>query len=674
MTHQRVIFLLGLLFVMLTLTPVGAQDDLPPAELVNAEAGGPVVIGGTMPYTYAFLTTGVTQPVIFLDDVTSFLDPTRTEPLPRAPESLVYGALTSDFETSPLRYSLSLPIEPRGLRTDLNRDDVDDDGVMVFAVTFRLNVHGTMFLDPRDYRYTFGPWLTYSSMRVSQGAADKYNIIGGKLIVYAPNDQQAFPAGFGADGVLFTDDDLLVRLPAGYTTVDLDTLPFTFDRSRAPDITIIEPDIFNTPDFSDLSYTAAFDALVAKMSNDYAFTDLKNIDWVALLAEFRPRFEAADAAGDPFAYQLALRDFTWRIPDGHVSVVTPELTPIFRAEVAGGLGLAIRELDDERVLVTFVGDGSPAAEAGIDIRAEVIALDGVPIRDAIRAVQPWSAPFSTAHNRRLQQERYLLRFPIDTEVTLTYRNPGSDADTTVTLTAVREQASFAFSSFNAARSGFEFPIEFELLDSGYGYLRINSFFNSFSMTVEMWEHIIDRLNAANIPGVIIDMRQNGGGESYLAEHMAAYFFDEPLVLGNTGFYAPDADAFVFHPRDESRLLPPPEDRRYRGEVVVLVGPACASACELFAYALTLNDRAEIVGQYPTAGLGGAITAVIMPDDLFLQYTFAPGVGPDGEINIEGIGVIPDIRVPVSEETLFSGGDPVLEAAVTHLDGVLAATE
>ena len=43
-----------------------------------------------------------------------------------------------------------------------------------------------------------------------------------------------FPSGFGADNKLFTDDDPLVRLPAGYTVVNMDTTPFTFDRSRNP--------------------------------------------------------------------------------------------------------------------------------------------------------------------------------------------------------------------------------------------------------------------------------------------------------------------------------------------------------------------------------------------------------------------------------------------------------
>ena len=88
--------------------------------------------------------------------------------------------------------------------------------------------------------------------------------------------------------------------------------------------------------------------------------------------------------------------------------------------------------------------------------------------------------------------------------------------------------------------------------------------------------------------------------------MAAYFFDDPLTLGNTGFYDESLGEFYFDPATEAAFIPPPENLRYHGPITVLVGPNCNSACEFFSYDLTLEDRATIVGQYPTAGLGGSI--------------------------------------------------------------------
>ena len=82
--------------------------------------------------------------------------------------------------------------------------------------------------------------------------------------------------------------------------------------------------------------------------------------------------------------------------------------------------------------------------------------------------------------------------------------------------------------------------------------------------------------------------------------------------------------------------------------------------------MTIDDRAAIVGQYPTAGLGGSVDTVRMPEGEMFRFTQGRAVDAEGEIHIEGIGVVPTVQVPVNELTLFSTGDPVLEAAVAYL--------
>ncbi|VAW37162.1 hypothetical protein MNBD_CHLOROFLEXI01-2677, partial [hydrothermal vent metagenome] len=111
-----------------------------------------------------------------------------------------------------------------------------------------------------------------------------------------------------------------------------------------------------------------------------------------------------------------------------------------------------------------------------------------------------------------------------------------------------------------------------------------------------------------------------------------------------------------------------EDFRYNGRIVVLVGPDCASACEFFSFVMTLQDRATIIGFYPTAGLGGSVDDVAMPGDETFRFTQGRAVDPEGNIHIEGIGVVPDIIVPLTEETLFSEGDPLMDAAISFLNG------
>jgi hypothetical protein len=79
--------------------------------------------------------------------------------------------------------------------------------------------------------------------------------------------------------------------------------------------------------------------------------------------------------------------------------------------------------------------------------------------------------------------------------------------------------------------------------------------------------------------------------------------------------------------------------------------------------MSLNDRADIVAHYPTAGLGGSQNIFVMPDFVTMQISVGRPVDTEGNIIIEDVGVPPTIRVPVTEETLFAEGDPLLETAI-----------
>lgn len=654
---------LPLAFSAATNTVVLAQGEtaFSPAAIVNDE-GGPVAIRGEVSYTYAFFTTGVAAPMVILEDQAGFVDRNEGFILPK--ESQTLGQITSDFYTSPFSYTVALPIEPQASLRDVDQDGEEDTGVMVYAIAYWTNIFGDPFLEERDLYG--GGWSTaYASTRVSADVSTKREIVGGKFLVYAPDDQQGFPTDFGDDGLLFTEDDPIVGLPQGYTVVDMDTAPFTFDRSREPVIDLIEPESSALDDFSALSYGEAFDAMLEKMRTEYAFTEYKGIDWDAMRDEFRPRFVEAEEQKDVKAYLIALRDFTWAIPDGHVKA--PSVADDFSIAIGGGLGIAVRELDDGRVIVNYLLEESPAAAAGIELKAEIVEMNGQPISNVISDTVAWSAPFSTEHFKRLQQLRYVTRFPVGTSVAVTFKNPRATETQTVELEAVPERESFSFSSFSTGLTGFEQPVEYKLLPEGYGYVKIYSFADNDLLSVQLWERMIRTLNQAQTPGLIIDMRQNGGGTGFLADQMAAYFFNEPLELGNAGRYNEELGDFYFDDRTIDRFYLPPEDLRYQGEVAILVGPNCNSACEFFTYDMTLQARAAVVGQYPTAGLGGSVEDFLMPEGQRVRMTIGRAVDMNGEIHIEGKGVAPTVKVPVDEETLFAAGDPILDAAIDYLD-------
>ncbi|MEX2161049.1 MAG: S41 family peptidase [Anaerolineales bacterium] len=647
-------------------TPQGSSqplsDQFPAAEIVNDE-GGTVTVTGEVAYTNPFFTAGVAEPLVILEDQAGFVDRDRGYLMPL--ESQTMGQITSDFFTSPFTYSLSLPIVPQGGQRDVDQDGASDEGVFVFAPAYWTNTFGDPFLEERDLGG--GGWSgAYASTRLSEEAATEMEYIGGKIIVYAPDSQQGFPSGFGADNKLFTEDDPIVVIPQGYTMVDLDTDPFTFDRSRAVVMDLLEPEGAALDDFSALSYLEAFDEMIAMMRQEYAFTELKGLDWDALNAEFRPRFEAAAEDNDAAAYAFALRDFLWSIPDGHVGFSQPEVVyNQFLTDISTGVGLSIRETDDGRVIVVFLTPGGPAEEAGIQLGAEITTLNGEPIGDAIAATLPWSSPFSSAHSERLQQLRYVVRFPQVMDVEVGYQNPGGAAST-ATLTTSTEQVSFSQSSFYAGITGTELPVEFQILDNGYGYVAIYSFFDNQVLSVQLWERMINTLNEQAVPGLVIDMRVNGGGFGFLAAQMAAYFFDEELELGTAARWDESLGEFYVDPNRPDVFYPPPADMRYHGKIAVIVSPSCSSACEFFVRDMTLQERATIVGHYPTDGLGGGVKDFNMPDGISVRFPIARPLDMEGNIIIEGVGIVPNVDVPVDEATLLSDGDPLLEAAVRVL--------
>ncbi len=652
--------LLIVVILLFTASMSAAQEDAPPADIVNDE-GGAQVITGTLSYTNTLFTAGVAQPIIITEDQAGFVDRDKYFLMP--PQSQTLAQITSDFYESPVNYSLTLPIEPQGSFRDVDHDAEAEQGVQVFAIAYWSNTFGDPFLEERDLYG--GGWSTaYASTRIDPDPSSEGEVIGGKYVIYATDDTQGFPSGFGADGRLFTEDDPIVTVPQGYTVVDMDTDPFTFDRSAAPVIDLIEGDASALQDFSSLSYTDAFDAMIELFRTRYAFTEYKGLDWDALKTEWRPRFEQAEADGDALEYRRALRDFLWQIPDGHVS------GPFIREDLIdaaiGGIGLSTRELDDGSFIATLIVPDQPAEQAGIKRGAEIVSINGVPMSDWVDQTTTWTGPFSTPHHQRLEQLRFATRFPLDEQVTVEYINPGQSTTESATMTTVQELDSLFVGAADNL-TGFELPVEYELLPSGYGYVTIYSFSDNDLLTIQLWERMIQTLNDQGVPGLIIDMRVNGGGSGFLADQMAAYFFDEPLETGGSGVYDESLGDFFFDPRSVGRFYPPPENLRYHGDIAVIVSPTCLSACEFFSYDMTLENRAAIVGQYPTGGLGGGVQDFAMPEGEFVRFTIAREVDAEGNIHIEGRGVAPTVRVPVTVETLIDAEDALLDAAVNYLD-------
>jgi len=196
--------------------------------------------------------------------------------------------------------------------------------------------------------------------------------------------------------------------------------------------------------------------------------------------------------------------------------------------------------------------------------------------------------------------------------------------------------------------------------SGVGYILIDSWSQEHAAALEQTYVAIREFSAA--PGLIVDVRPNGGGAESLAQQFAGCFVEEPVVYaGHVNRSAGAAGGFG-PPR--RRVLEPNKRRpKYRGKVAVLAGRANMSSCEAFLLMMKQVPNCKLVGatSYGSSGnpkpvdLGNGVT-VFLPSWKAMR--------PDGSC-FEGEGIAPDLPVGATATELMTD-DPVLQAALALL--------
>ncbi|MCB2178796.1 PDZ domain-containing protein [bacterium] len=624
-------------------------------DINTASADEPVLITGTIPFTSPFFINLTAEPFVLLEDQAGFVarDLDFEFPLP----SQTIGPVWQVDEQT-MEFSLSLPSVPQGTLLDVDNNGGEDQGVMIFQVAFWSNTWGGPFLEEREGTGWSG---SYTSALTDPDR--DYEIFGGKLVIWAPDDQQSFPTGFGADNMLFTEDDPVAAVPAGYSIVDLDSEPFSIYKEATPEF-ILSEGPGEVKDYSDMSFADAFDTLFERISIEYPFTVEKNIDWDGLYAEFAPKIEAANST---YEFYQVMHEFVLRIPDAHVGLgFNDDANQYFYMTNGASFGMVLAELSDERVIVTDVLPGYAAEGAGIEVGAEIINWGGKPIQTALGNVQPFFGPYSTEQAKRFEQLVFLTRYPDGTKVNISYQNPGGEV-TDVTMTATVEYDSLFEWIPYFEEDPVQLPVQAEMLDGNIAYLKISTFSDDYNLMAQTYQRYIENLIDNDINGLIIDLRVNLGGSGGLAANFYGYFINEEIPFAQNSYYNHDLGEFEYD-EEPATLEPAPE--YYDGPIAVLVSPYCVSACEGFAYWLTLNDRATIVGNAGTAGAFGEVGRgqYTLPGDLDMQIPTGRPETLDGQLLIEGVGVQPDIVVPVTEASALGLEDNVLNAAINALLG------
>lgn len=301
----------------------------------------------------------------------------------------------------------------------------------------------------------------------------------------------------------------------------------------------------------------------------------------------------------------AIRGLLSALDDPHASYLTAEQHAREQEGYRGffeGIGARVT-LTDAGLTVIAPIPGAPAEEAGIRAGDIILAVDGESI-DHLTLIEAVN----------------LIRGPGGTDVSLLVRHANSVEPVTITVTRGR------------------IPIDstaFQMLDDGIGHLWLYSFSDTTKKEVRA---ALDDLHDADGRGIVLDLRNNPGGLLASVVEVTSMFLDDGPIL-----YEIDAQGKrIDHQADrggEATEIP----------VVVLINQFSASASEIMAGALKVNDRAPVVG-VTTFGKGSVNITRELSDGSAIYFSIRRWYLPDGT-QIEGQGVTPDVVVQSETETL-----------------------
>lgn len=196
-------------------------------------------------------------------------------------------------------------------------------------------------------------------------------------------------------------------------------------------------------------------------------------------------------------------------------------------------------------------------------------------------------------------------------------------------------------------------------EDGIGYIMLSSFTGGRNQLLPALR-AIERFRDA--PGLVIDVRTNGGGDESLARMVAGRFVTEPVVYARHLWRDPDA-ADGFSTMVDRVLMPAEEAEPFAGNVVVLMGEGCMSSCEAFLLMMRAAPRAVLVGDR-SMGASGNPWPVGLANGVTVLLPSWRALTAEGEA-FEGVGIAPDVLVELEAGELEEG-DPVLEMGLLDL--------
>jgi carboxyl-terminal processing protease len=323
----------------------------------------------------------------------------------------------------------------------------------------------------------------------------------------------------------------------------------------------------------------------------------------------------------------AIRGMLESLGDPHSSYMDPVTYENANAELSGeyeGIGAYV-DTTTEFLTIISPMPGSPAEAAGIQSGDRIIAIDG----DDMTGIDP-----------------ELVRLKVV-----------GPAGSTVRLTVARDEEAE--------------PLEFEIrreritvkaasgriLESQIAYVELTTFGDK---TMPELRSALKEVMAQRPAGLILDLRNNGGGYLDTAVEVTSQFLGDGVVLYEQ-YGDGTRQVYEVEPGGLATKVP----------MIVLINEGSASASEIVAGALQDSGRAQLVG-VTSYGKGTVQNWIPLSDDQgAVRITIATWLTPD-ERTIHDVGLTPDVSVEMTHDDRQAGRDPQLEEAVVVLLAAIAS--
>jgi C-terminal processing protease CtpA/Prc len=400
---------------------------------------------------------------------------------------------------------------------------------------------------------------------------------------------------------------------------------------------------------------------------NFAFFDqVPDLDWDSAYRAFMPRVLATESTYD---YYQELKQFTALLEDGHTSVWLS--APAGRYESYPWI---LTQNVEGEVMVANVGR---SLQNEIPLYSVIETIDGEPAAERAAMERGPYTFASTEHDRRDRILAAALSGPPERPVEIGYVTPNGERRR---LTLKRDRRTRDDEWVRPTRSTRP-RFEFRWLDGDMAYVAVNTF--NDEGVVDDFEAALPELYGAK--ALVVDIRQNGGGNSTNGYRIAAYLTDDTLETSawKTREHVAAYKAwgrFSERYTDYNQMnawrdggthgaVPPAEGRRLIVPTVVLQDHATFSAAEDFLVAIEKIPQITTIGR-PSGGSTGQPLALELPGGGRANICTKRDTYPDGR-DFVGIGIAPDIIVEPTLLDVQGGRDPALERAVEVLRGRLA---